>query len=183
MIDKPRDSRETGERSSSSATAERSAQRIALGADHAGFALKETIRKHLEQAGYVIEDLGTWSEESVDYPDFGRAVGERVVARQSDVGIAVCGTGIGISIAANKVPGVRAAVAHDVMTARLAREHNDANVLALGGRVVTEAQAIEIVDIFLGAQFAGGRHQRRVNKIADIERDERASATRAKNPG
>ena len=146
--------------------------KIALGADHAGYSLKEIIRKHLEEAGYAIEDLGTWSEESVDYPDFGKAVGEHVISRRSDLGITVCGTGIGISIAANKVPGVRAAVAHDVMTARLAREHNDANVLAVGGRVVTEVQAIEIVQAFLTAQFAGGRHQLRVNKIAQIEKSE-----------
>ena len=145
MTDKPRDSRETGERSSSSATAERSAQCIALGADHAGFALKETIRKHLEQAGYVIEDLGTWSEESVDYPDFGRAVGERVVARQSDVGIALCGTGIGISIAANKVPGIRAALCQDAETAKGARLWNRANVLCLSLRTTSEIVAREIL--------------------------------------
>ena len=157
--------------------------RIALGGDHAGFSLKEAIRKHLENAGYVIEDLGTWSEESVDYPDYGRAVGERVAARRSDMGIAVCGTGIGISIAANKVRGVRAAVAHDVMTARLAREHNNANILAVGGRVVTETQAIEIVDVFLGTQFAGGRHERRIEKITQIEANECNSPAKASNAG
>ena len=111
--------------------------RIAIGSDYAGFPVKETIRKYLEEAGYVVDDQGTSSEESVDYPDYGRAVGERVASKEADLGIAVCGSGIGISIAANKVPGIRAALAHDVMTARLAREHNDANVLALGGRIVT----------------------------------------------
>ncbi len=105
--------------------------RIVMGSDHGGFSVKEIIRKHLESTGYVVCDLGTSSEESVDYPDYGKAVGEQVVSKQADLGIAVCGTGIGISIAANKVPGIRAALAHDVNTARLAREHNDANVLAL----------------------------------------------------
>jgi ribose 5-phosphate isomerase B len=111
--------------------------RIALGADHAGYPIKETIiREFLENAGYPLEDLGTGSEESMDYPDCGKAVGEWVAKCEADCGIAVCGTGIGISIAANKVPKIRAAVAHDVNTARLAREHNDANVWAMGGRVV-----------------------------------------------
>ncbi len=148
--------------------------RIVIGADHAGYHVKETIREYLEGAGYAVEDLGTWSDESVDYPDYGRKVGESVAARRNDLGIAVCGTGIGISIAANKIPGIRAGVAHDTMTARLAREHNDANVLAVGGRVVTDAQAIEVVKAFLAAQFAGGRHQRRIEKIQAIEAEEKA---------
>lgn len=143
--------------------------RIALGADHAGFPVKETIRQYLQNAGYTVDDVGTWSEESVDYPDYGKAVGDRVISHQDEFGIAVCGTGIGISIAANKVPGIRAACAHDVSTAKLAREHNDANVLALGGRVVKDAQAIEMVQVFLSTPFAGGRHQRRIEKIALIE--------------
>ena len=147
--------------------------RIALGADHAGYHIKETIKQYLEEAGYAVDDLGTWSEEAVDYPDYGKAVGERVARGEDDLGIAACGTGMGIAIVANKVPGIRAAVAHDEMTARLAREHNDANVLALGGRVVTDAQAIHIVKTFLAARFAGGRHQRRVDKIAQIEAEER----------
>ncbi len=151
--------------------------RIALGADHAGYRVKETIKRYLEEAGYRVDDLGTSSEESVDYPDYGRAVAERVARGESDLGILACGTGIGISIAANKVPGIRAAVAHDAMTARAAREHNDANVLAVGGRVVTDAQAIEIVRDFLAAQFAGGRHQRRIDKIAQIEQSEMARKT------
>lgn len=147
--------------------------RVALGADHAGFPIKETIRQFLQNAGYTVDDLGTWSEESVDYPDYGKAVGECVAAQKDVFGIAVCGTGIGISIAANKVRGIRAAVAHDVSTARLAREHNDANVLALGGRVVNGAQAIEMVQAFLNTSFLGGRHARRVEKITLIEQDER----------
>jgi ribose 5-phosphate isomerase B len=146
--------------------------RIALGADHAGYPVKESIRKYLEESGYVVDDEGTWSEESVDYPDYAKAVGEGVAAKKDEYGIVVCGSGIGVSIAANKVPGVRAALAHDVTTARISREHNDANVLALGGRVVTDAQAIEMVKAFLSTPFAGGRHQRRIDKIAQMERNE-----------
>jgi ribose 5-phosphate isomerase B len=147
--------------------------RVALGADHAGFAIKETIRQFLQNAGYLVDDLVTWSEESVDYPDYGKAVGECVAWHKDVFGIAVCGTGIGISIAANKVRGIRAAMAHDVSTARLAREHNDANVLALGGRVVSGSQAIEMVQAFLNTAFVGGRHARRVEKITVIEQHER----------
>jgi ribose 5-phosphate isomerase B len=143
--------------------------RIVIGSDHAGFAVKERIRKYLETAGYAVDDQGTWSEESVDYPDYGKAVGERVASKQADLGIAVCGSGIGISIAANKVTGIRAALAHDAMTARLAREHNDANVLALGGRIVTPEAALEMVQIFLTTAYLGGRHQRRLDKIARME--------------
>jgi len=144
--------------------------RIALGADHAGFRAKENIKKYLEGAGYGVDDVGTWSEESVDYPDFARAVGERVAAGKDPLGILVCGTGIGVSIAANKVEGIRAALAHDSLTARRAREHNDANVLALGGKIVGDDETITIVQEFLNAQFAGGRHQRRVDKISEMER-------------
>ena len=147
--------------------------RIALGADHAGYHVKEAIRQFLENAGYPVDDLGTWSEESVDYPDYGKAVADRVAAHQDAYGIAVCGTGMGIAIAANKVPGIRAAVAHNVDTARLAREHNDANILAMGGRVVNGTEAIEMVQAFLNATFAGGRHARRVEKIMQIEAAER----------
>jgi len=152
--------------------------RIAIGSDHAGFSVKETIRTFLESAGYAVSDLGTSSEQSVDYPDYGKTVGKRVVSRQADFGIAVCGTGIGISIAANKVPGVRAALAHDVNTARLAREHNDANVLALGGRIVTGEAAIEMVRVFLTTAYLGGRHQYRLDKITAIEKEERAEGAK-----
>ncbi len=145
--------------------------RIVIGADHAGYHAKENIKKYLEQAGYAVDDVGTWSEESVDYPDFARAVSERVISGQDQLGILACATGIGMSIAANKVPGIRAALAHDAMTARLAREHNDANVLAIGGRVLDDAKAIEIVRDFLNAQFAGGRHQRRIDEIAELDRE------------
>lgn len=143
--------------------------RIAIGSDHAGFPVKESIRKYLETAGYAVDDQGTSSEESVDYPDYGKAVGERVASKRADLGIAVCGSGIGISIAANKVPRIRAALAHDVMTARLAREHNDANVLALGGRMVTAEAAVEMVQIFLNTAYLGGRHQRRLDKISRLD--------------
>ncbi len=143
--------------------------RIALGADHAGFHLKEVVKKYLTEAGYVCDDMGTSSEESVDYPDFARAVAEHVSAGQDDLGILACGTGIGMAIAADKVPGVRAANAFDEMTARLAREHNDANILALGARILEDARAIEVVQIFLSTQFLGGRHQRRIDKISEMD--------------
>jgi ribose 5-phosphate isomerase B len=136
--------------------------RIAIGSDHAGFSVKETIKEYLESAGYTVDDQGSFSEESVDYPDYGKAVGERVASKKADLGIAVCGSGIGISIAANKVPGIRAALAHSVVTAQLAREHNNANVLALGARIVTPAAALEMVEAFLNTPFAGGRHQLRL---------------------
>jgi ribose 5-phosphate isomerase B len=144
--------------------------RIALGADHAGFHIKEVIKNFLEGQGYKVEDVGTWSEESVDYPDYARKVANEVAAARSPLGILVCGTGIGVAIAANKVAGIRAATAHDAMTARAAREHNDANVLTLGGRVVDPEHAVEIVREFLSASFAGGRHQRRIDKITEIDR-------------
>ncbi len=143
--------------------------RIAIGADHAGFHIKETIKKFLDAAGYPVDDVGTWSEESVDYPDYARQVAERVAAGKDNLGILACGTGIGMAITANKVEGIRAAVAHDAMTARLAREHNDANVLTLGGRVLDDAKALEVVRNFLEARFAGGRHQRRIDKISELD--------------
>jgi ribose 5-phosphate isomerase B len=148
--------------------------RIALGADHAGFHAKEIIRKFLAEQGYDVEDLGTQSDESVDYPDFARQVAERVASGGAQIGILTCGTGIGMAMTANKVPGIRAATAHDTMTASLAREHNDANVLTLGGRVVTDESAVAIVRAFLEAQFAGGRHQRRVDKIVELDKERAA---------
>ena len=144
--------------------------RIILGSDHAGFRAKETIKTFLLGAGYPVEDAGTHSEEPVDYPDYAKAVGDRVAAGSDSLGIVVCGTGIGVSIAANKVEGIRAALAHDSLTARRAREHNDANVLALGGKIVGEDEAIAIVQEFLAAEFAGGRHQRRVEKFSEMDR-------------
>jgi len=150
--------------------------RIALGADHAGFQVKESIKSYLESAGHTVDDVGTESEESVDYPDFAREASNRVANGQDDLGILVCGTGIGMTIAANKVAGIRAALAQDPATARLAREHNNANVLAVGGRLLSGEKAVEIVREFLAAEFAGGRHERRVNKIAQLD-GERKSKT------
>lgn len=145
--------------------------RTAVGADHAGFQAKENLKKHLEAAGYSVSDAGTWSEESVDYPDFAVKVARRVQQGQDHLGILVCGTGIGMAIAANKMGGVRAAVAHDAVTARLSREHNDANILAMGARLLSEHQMIEVAESFLGAPFAGGRHQRRVDKISELDQE------------
>ncbi len=144
-------------------------QRIAIGADHAGFQVKARIKQFLENEGHAVEDLGTGSEDSVDYPEFARAVAEKVAGGMAQLGVLVCGTGMGMAIAANKVPGIRAAVVHDKVTARAAREHNDANVLTLGGRLIEPGLAVEIVKEFLDAQFAGGRHQRRVDKITEME--------------
>lgn len=148
--------------------------RIAVASDHAGFRLKECMIAHLGALGHEVDDLGTTSGEvSVDYPDYGTAAGQAVVDGRADLAICACGTGIGISIAANKVRGVRAAVVHDVSSARLARRHNDANVLCLGGRLTTEHVAVEAVDAFLGSTYeAGGRHDRRIAKITDYERQQ-----------
>jgi ribose 5-phosphate isomerase B len=145
--------------------------KIAIGADHAGFHAKEAVKKFLAAQGYEIDDVGAFSEESVDYPDFARAVAERVAAGRAQLGILSCGTGIGMAITANKVPGVRAAVVHDIMTAHLAREHNDANVLTFGARLLPDDQVIAIVREFLNTAFAGGRHQRRVDKINAMDKE------------
>src|SRR5687768_11066866 len=139
--------------------------RIALGADHAGYPLKLAVAKHLADAGHEVIDHGTDSEESVDYPPICAAVGRSVTGDAADLGIVIGGSGQGEQIAANKVHGVRAALCSSEFTARLAREHNDANVLALGGRVLAEAYALAIVDAFLGTDFEGGRHARRVGQI------------------
>src|SRR4029077_12647754 len=143
--------------------------KIALGADHAGFALKEEIKQHLAAQGVEVDDRGAASTDSVDYPDFARAVGEEVARHQADLGILVCGSGIGMAIAANKVPGIRAANVTDENEAALSREHNNANVLALGARILDEPHAIAIVNKWLATAFAGGRHQQRVEKIRQIE--------------
>ncbi len=146
--------------------------KIALGADHAGFELKQAIRKWLTERGIEAEDEGTFSTESVDYPDFARKVGEDVASRRTDLGVLVCGSGIGMAISANKVPGVRAANVSSDHEAQLSREHNDANVLCLGARILEPEQALKILDVWLRTSFAGGRHQRRVDKIAQIEQAE-----------
>jgi ribose 5-phosphate isomerase B len=139
---------------------------VALGADHAGVALKAALRTALEEAGHRALDLGTQGAESVDYPDFGDAVARAVARGDARFGVLVCGTGIGISIAANRHAGIRCALAHDATTARLAREHNDANVLALGARVVGTEVALDALRAFLNTPFAGGRHERRVRKLS-----------------
>jgi ribose 5-phosphate isomerase B len=149
-----------------------SAMKIALGADHAGFKLKEQIKGHLAAKGIAVDDRGTDSPDSVDYPDYARVVGEEVAAGCADRGILVCGTGIGMSMAANKVPGIRAAKVNSESEAQLSREHNDANVLTLGARVLDEPTALKIVDVWLNTPFLGGRHQRRVEKIMSIEKEE-----------
>lgn len=143
--------------------------KIALGSDHGGFQLKEEIKKLLIATGIDYHDFGTHSEESVDYPDFARPVAEGVASGDYDRGILVCGTGIGMSIAANKVKGVRAALCHDCFSAKATREHNDSNVLCLGERVVGRGLALEIAQIWLGTEFAGDRHQRRIDKITALE--------------
>ena len=139
--------------------------RIAFGADHAGFELKEKLKAHASSRGHEVLDLGTRSTDSVDYPDFGRAVGEAVAAGRADRGVAVCGTGIGIAIAANRVPGIRAGVPNDLFATRLMREHNDANIIAFGARLVAPPLAEAMLDLFLETPFAGGRHERRVKKL------------------
>jgi ribose 5-phosphate isomerase B len=145
--------------------------RIAVGSDHAGFELKAAAARHLTDAGHQVVDLGTDSPDvSVDYPVFGLAVARAVATGQVDRGVCVCGTGIGIGIAANKVAGVRAALVHDVTTAGLARRHNDANVVCLGGRTTGEAEAMDAIDTFFSTAYEGGRHQRRLDEISEYER-------------
>ena len=143
--------------------------KIAIGCDHGGFDLKPDVIEFLKSRAIEVIDLGTNSSESVDYPDYGRAVGETVASKKADLGIVICGTGIGISLAANKVHGIRAAVVSDTFSAKMARAHNNANILAFGARVVGKGLAIEIVKAWLDTEFEGGRHQRRVDKIMDIE--------------
>ena len=141
---------------------------IALGADHAGFALKQVIVQHLVGGGHEVVDCGTNDESRVDYPDYGVAVGAAIVNGDAECGVVVCGSGIGIVIAAGKVSGIRAATVHDMTTARLSREHNDANVIGIGARMVGEQTALDIVDAYLDASFEGGRHQGRVEKLDAI---------------
>lgn len=139
--------------------------KIALGADHAGFELKERLKGYLENLGHEVLDLGTDSPSSVDYPDFGFAVGRAVAGGRAERGVVVCGTGIGIAMAANRVTGVRAGVARGLFETRLMREHNDANVIGFGGRITAPPLAEAMLDLFLATPFAGGRHARRVGKL------------------
>lgn len=143
--------------------------KVAIGCDHGGFHLKETIKEVLKDMQIEFTDFGTHSTESVDYPDIAALVAKAVAAGEYDRGILICGTGIGIGIAANKVDGIRAALCHDTFSAHASREHNNANVLTMGERVIGTGLATDIVKIWLTTDFAGGRHERRVAKIADLE--------------
>ena len=139
---------------------------IAMGSDHAGYELKLVLKKHLEERGYEVKDFGTYSTESCDYPEYAKAVAGAVVGKEAECGILVCGTGIGMSIAANKVPGIRAAVASEEFSVQATREHNDANILCLGARVVDEAKAIKLLDIFMDTPFSNEeKHKRRISKL------------------
>ncbi len=144
--------------------------KVAIGSDHGGYGLKELIKKHLQEKGIDVKDFGTKSTESVDYPDFAGAVGEAVASGDFERGILVCGTGIGISIAANKIPGVYCAVVGDCFSAEASRRHNNTNIIALGERVLGPGLALKIVDIWLETEFDGGRHQNRIDKIAEAEK-------------
>ena len=149
---------------------------IVIGSDHGGLNLKDEIKALLAERGIACEDLGTNTGDSVDYPDFGQQVARRVSQGSADLGILVCGTGIGMSIVANKFPGIRAALATDVFMATMAKEHNNANILVLGGRVIDGSTARAMVSAWLDTEFAGGRHQARLDKIAALESDMRVPA-------
>ena len=142
---------------------------LVIGSDHGGFLLKQEIKKHLEEKGVDFVDVGCYDENSVDYPDVAKAACDKITSGECDIGILICGTGIGISIAANKVPGIRAACCSDYFSAKFTRMHNDANALCMGGRVIGPGLAIELADVFLHTEFEGGRHQRRIDKISALE--------------
>lgn len=144
-------------------------RKIAIGSDHAGYSLKEAVKSHLISRGEAVDDFGTGGDEAVDYPDFGEQVARRVSEGETDLGVLVCGSGIGMSIVANKFPGVRAALASNEHWAEMARRHNDANVLVLAGRGVDDRQGCRIVTAWLESPFEGGRHQRRIDKISALE--------------
>lgn len=147
--------------------------KIAIACDHGGFELKQVIINRLNEQGYEVKDFGCYSCESVDYPDYAYPVAKSVADKEYDRGILICGTGIGMSIAANKVKGIRCALCHDVFSAHATREHNDSNVLAMGARVIGAGLAIDIVDTWLKTEFTGGRHSSRIEKITAIEENNR----------
>ena len=149
--------------------------RMVIGSDHAGFALKQEVVAHLEQGGHQVEDVGTFSDEPVDYPPICADVARRVVRGDGDLGMVIGGSGQGEAIAANKVHGARAALCHDEYTARLARRHNDANVLSVGARIVATELTLDILDVFLATAFDGGRHVARIDELAAIEAEEAAA--------
>lgn len=142
---------------------------LALGSDHGGFALKEEIKKHLDKKGIAYKDFGTYTEDSCDYPVYAEAVAKAVAGGEFELGVLICGTGIGISIAANKVRGIRAANCADCYSAEFSRLHNNANILALGARTLGDGLALKILDTFLSSEFEGGRHARRVGLISEME--------------
>ena len=143
--------------------------RIGIGSDHAGFATKDRLKRELEKMGHTVKDFGTHTDESCDYPDFAEAVARSVASGESERGVLLCGTGIGQSIVANKIPGVRAAVVHDEFTTRMSREHNDANILCAGARVLGADKIVELAKLWLATEFPGGRHARRVEKIKKLD--------------
>jgi ribose 5-phosphate isomerase B len=144
-------------------------KKIAIASDHGGFDLKESIIAHLLNTGWEVDDLGPHSGDSVDYPDFGIKLAEEVAEKKVERGIVICGTGIGMSIVVNRYPGIRGTLCSDVFTAKLCREHNDSNILVMGGRVIGKGLAAEIVNTWLNTPFEGGRHQRRLDKINQID--------------
>ncbi len=143
--------------------------KVAIGSDHGGLILKDAIIKHLEGRGYEVEDFGTYTKDSCDYPDYALKVSESIIAGENELGVLICGTGLGISIAANKVKGIIAAPVSDTFSAEMARKHNNANIIAVGARVVGEGLALKIMDAFFDSEFEGGRHAGRVAKIRAIE--------------
>ena len=149
------------------------AVRIAVGSDHAGLALKEKVRDYLLRRGCEVDDQGTHSSQAVDYPDFAEKVAERVASGEATFGVVICATGAATAMVANKIPGIRAAACNDTITAHSAREHNNANVLTLGGRILNPAAAEKVLDTWLATPYAGGRHQRRLDKIAAVEQRHR----------
>jgi ribose 5-phosphate isomerase B len=149
-------------------------EKFVIASDHGGLALKEAVCAYLEEKGVEIQDLGTMTDDSVDYPDYGVKVARSVSTGEADKGILICGTGIGMSIVANKFPGIRAALINDEFTAQMSKEHNNANVIVMGGRVLSSAQAQKMVQIWLESNYEGGRHQKRLDKIASLEDDIRS---------
>jgi ribose 5-phosphate isomerase B len=144
---------------------------IAIGSDHGGYELKEAVKSLLQERGVTVQDMGTDNGNSVDYPDFGEKVARKVSTGEAEKGVLVCGTGIGMSIVANKFPGVRAALAADIYMAKMAKQHNNANILVLGGRVLDENEARDMVAAWLDGNFEGGRHQGRLDKISALEKE------------
>ena len=153
-------------------------KKIAIASDHGGFELKETVITHLLNDGWEIDDLGPNNEDSVDYPDYGIKLAEIIANKKVERGIVICGTGVGMSIVVNRFPGIRGTLCSDIYTAKMSREHNDSNILIMGGRVIGKGLASEIVDTWLNTAFEGGRHQRRLDKINEIDAN-----LKSKSPG